>query len=66
VQKKPGLSKYDATQAAYSLDELMEVAMKNVPEKLHKCTPLTLKATGFTLLLKLDFECLKMGKEMPS
>ncbi|KAI8905440.1 nucleoside phosphatase GDA1/CD39 [Gorgonomyces haynaldii] len=47
VQKKPGLSSYtNGQEASASLDELMQVALKNVPKKLHKCTPLTLKATA--------------------
>ncbi|KAK7516385.1 nucleoside phosphatase GDA1/CD39 [Phyllosticta citriasiana] len=49
--KKPGgsgLSSYksDAEGAAKSLDPLMEVAVKNVPEKLHGCTPVAVKATA--------------------
>jgi len=43
-----GLSSYkgDAEGAAKSLDPLMEVAMKNVPEKLKSCTPVAVKATA--------------------
>ncbi|KAK5133334.1 Guanosine-diphosphatase [Meristemomyces frigidus] len=43
-----GLSSYkgDAEGAAMSLDPLMEVAMKNVPEKLKGCTPVAVKATA--------------------
>nr|POF14009.1 putative guanosine-diphosphatase [Quercus suber] len=43
-----GLSSYksDAEGAAKSLDVLMEVAMKNVPEKLKGCTPIAVKATA--------------------
>lgn len=49
--KKPGgsgLSSYksDAEGAAKSLDPLMEVAVKNVPEKLQGCTPVAVKATA--------------------
>jgi len=49
--KKPGgsgLSSYksDAEGAAKSLDPLMEVAMKNVPDKLKGCTPIAVKATA--------------------
>eukprot|EP01012_Entosiphon_sulcatum_P014238 TRINITY_DN192_c0_g1_i4.p1 TRINITY_DN192_c0_g1~~TRINITY_DN192_c0_g1_i4.p1 ORF type:complete len:436 (-),score=59.41 TRINITY_DN192_c0_g1_i4:26-1333(-) len=45
---KPGLSAYkaDPKQAALSLKPLMEIAVKNVPQKLHKCTPIALKATA--------------------
>jgi guanosine-diphosphatase len=43
-----GLSSYgeDAEGAAKSLDVLMDVAMKHVPEKLKACTPLAVKATA--------------------
>ena len=43
-----GLSSYksDAEGAAMSLDPLMEVAMKNVPDKLKSCTPIAVKATA--------------------
>jgi len=43
-----GLSSYktDAEGAAKSLDVLMNVAMKNVPEKLKACTPVAVKATA--------------------
>lgn len=43
-----GLSSYgqDAEGAAKSLDVLMDVALKNVPEKLQKCTPISVKATA--------------------
>ncbi|KAF2138772.1 uncharacterized protein K452DRAFT_255628 [Aplosporella prunicola CBS 121167] len=43
-----GLSSYkaDAEGAAKSLDPLMEVALKNVPEKLQGCTPIAVKATA--------------------
>ncbi len=43
-----GLSAYadDPEAAATSLDMLMEVAMKNVPEKLRGCTPVAVKATA--------------------
>lgn len=43
-----GLSSYkgDAEGAAKSLDELMDVAVKNVPEKLKGCTPVAVKATA--------------------
>jgi len=43
-----GLSSYgsDAEGAAKSLDVLMDVAVKNVPEKLKGCTPVAVKATA--------------------
>lgn len=43
-----GLSSYkdDAEGAAKSLDVLMDVAMKHVPEKLKACTPVAVKATA--------------------
>ena len=43
-----GLSSYDADSvgAAKSLDVLMEVAMKNVPESYRSCTPVAVKATA--------------------
>ncbi|EMC98054.1 hypothetical protein BAUCODRAFT_120961 [Baudoinia panamericana UAMH 10762] len=43
-----GLSSYrsDAEGAAKSLDVLMDVAVKNVPEKLQGCTPVAVKATA--------------------
>ncbi|KAF2083991.1 nucleoside phosphatase GDA1/CD39 [Saccharata proteae CBS 121410] len=43
-----GLSSYkaDAEGAAASLDPLLEVALKNVPDKLKSCTPIAVKATA--------------------
>ncbi len=43
-----GLSSYgsDPEAAAKSLDVLMEVAVRNVPEKLKGCTPVAVKATA--------------------
>lgn len=43
-----GLSSYkaDAEGAAKSLDVLMDVAVKSVPEKLQSCTPVAVKATA--------------------
>ncbi|KAF2103932.1 nucleoside phosphatase GDA1/CD39 [Rhizodiscina lignyota] len=43
-----GLSSYksDAEGAAKSLDVLLDVAMKNVPDKLKACTPIAVKATA--------------------
>ncbi|KAJ2310346.1 Guanosine-diphosphatase, partial [Coemansia sp. RSA 2704] len=47
-QIKPGLSSFkeDARGAAASLDSLMDVAMKHVPESLRGCTPVAVKATA--------------------
>ncbi|KAK3059070.1 Guanosine-diphosphatase [Extremus antarcticus] len=52
-----GLSSYagDAEGAARSLDVLLDVAIKNVPEKLRSCTPVAVKATAGLR---------KLGKEM--
>ncbi|OLL24167.1 putative guanosine-diphosphatase [Neolecta irregularis DAH-3] len=49
----PGLSSYakDPEAAAKSLDELLDVAAKNVPEELHACTPIAVKATAGLRLL---------------
>jgi guanosine-diphosphatase len=43
-----GLSSFDedAEGAAKSLDVLLDVAMKNVPDKLKGCTPIAVKATA--------------------
>lgn len=43
-----GLSSYDADAegAAKSLDMLMDVAVKNVPESYQRCTPVAVKATA--------------------
>ncbi|KAG0280946.1 Guanosine-diphosphatase [Linnemannia exigua] len=45
---KPGLSSYDdnAQAAAESLDPLLKIALKTVPEFLHKSTPVAVKATA--------------------
>lgn len=45
---EPGLSSFenDPKAAAHSLDSLMEVAMKGVPETLWGCTPVAVKATA--------------------
>lgn len=50
---KPGLSSYDsdAEGAAQSLDILMDVAVKHVPESLKPCTPVAVKATAGLRLL---------------
>lgn len=43
-----GLSKYkdDPEAAAHTLDALMEVAMRTVPDKLKACSPVAVKATA--------------------
>ena len=51
TEKKPGgsgLSSYkaDAEGAAKSLDPLLDVAMKHVPDELKSCTPIAVKATA--------------------
>ncbi|KAI8599237.1 nucleoside diphosphatase Gda1 [Dissophora ornata] len=52
-QIMPGLSKYDedAEGAARSLDSLLEAAMKEIPQYLHKSTPVAVKATAGLRLL---------------
>ncbi|KAI9757079.1 MAG: Guanosine-diphosphatase [Lichina confinis] len=51
-----GLSSYegDADGAARSLDPLMEVAMKAVPDTLKACTPIAVKATAGLRVLGAD------------
>lgn len=46
--REPGLSYYKSSpqQAAESLDELMDEAVKVVPKDLWKCTPVAVKATA--------------------
>ncbi|KAG9791547.1 putative guanosine-diphosphatase [Exophiala dermatitidis] len=56
TEKRPegsGLSSYksDAEGAAKSLDPLMEVAMKTVPDEYKSCTPVAVKATAGLRLL---------------
>lgn len=53
---KGGLSSYaeDAEGAAKSLDPLLEVALKSVPDKLKSCTPIAVKATAGLRMLKGD------------
>ncbi|KIW64776.1 hypothetical protein PV04_09686 [Phialophora macrospora] len=56
TEPKPGgsgLSSYktDAEGAARSLDPLMEVAMKSVPDEYKSCTPIAVKATAGLRLL---------------
>ncbi|KAK9463714.1 nucleoside phosphatase family-domain-containing protein [Lipomyces oligophaga] len=45
---KPGLSSYptDSNAAARSLDPLLAVAMKEVPDEYKSCTPIAVKATA--------------------
>jgi guanosine-diphosphatase len=53
VQKNPGLSSYAGRPdaAAQSLDSLLDVAVRTVPESLHSCTPVAVKATAGLRLL---------------
>ncbi|KAI8976092.1 nucleoside phosphatase GDA1/CD39 [Pilobolus umbonatus] len=53
---EPGLSSYkdDPKKAAESLDKLMEIAVKNVPEQYQSCTPIAVKATAGLRLLGAD------------
>ncbi|KAJ1859340.1 Guanosine-diphosphatase [Coemansia sp. RSA 2703] len=55
-QIKPGLSSFgdNANGAAHSLDGLMDVAMKGVPEQLRSCTPIAVKATAGLRMLGVD------------
>lgn len=50
---QPGLSsfKQDAEGAAKSLDPLLNVALKTVPDRLKSCTPIAVKATAGLRLL---------------
>jgi guanosine-diphosphatase len=50
---QPGLSSFarDPTAAAASLDALMEEAVRVVPESLHHCSPIEVKATAGLRLL---------------
>ncbi|EIW59303.1 guanosine diphosphatase [Trametes versicolor FP-101664 SS1] len=52
-QRQPGLSdyRYAPSAAAESLDELLDEAMRVVPEPLRKCTPVAVKATAGLRLL---------------
>ncbi|PKK75516.1 hypothetical protein RhiirC2_736422, partial [Rhizophagus irregularis] len=52
---EPGLSSYgdNPEAAANSLNDLMEVALKNVPKELQHCTPVAVKATAGLRLLGL-------------
>lgn len=53
VQKHPGLSAFAGhpEEAAQSLDSLLDVAMRTVPEHLRRCTPVAVKATAGLRLL---------------
>ena len=53
---KGGLSSYkaDALGAAKSLDPLLAVALKAVPDKLKSCTPIAVKATAGLRMLEGD------------
>ena len=53
VQRQPGLSAYAGhpDEAAMSLDSLLDVAVRTVPEALRRCTPVTVKATAGLRLL---------------
>ncbi|EGF80905.1 hypothetical protein BATDEDRAFT_34942 [Batrachochytrium dendrobatidis JAM81] len=72
-QVKPGLSSYtDPTLAAASLDSLLQTALQNVPQSLHQCTPITVKATAGLRMLKGDMSTrilaaiqTKLDKEYP-
>lgn len=50
---KPGLSSFkeDAEGAAESLDTLLDVAMRTIPDKLKACSPIAVKATAGLRLL---------------
>jgi guanosine-diphosphatase len=53
MQKVPGLSAYAGRpdDAAQSLDSLLDVAVRTVPEALRSCTPVAVKATAGLRLL---------------
>ncbi|RKP13343.1 nucleoside phosphatase GDA1/CD39 [Piptocephalis cylindrospora] len=53
LQTKPGLSAYpdDPEAAARSLDTLLDAARSHIPEGMHACTPITVKATAGLRLL---------------
>src|SRR5271154_4686197 len=52
-QIKPGLSSYanSPEKAAESLDELLDIAVAEIPKELQSCTPLAIKATAGLRLL---------------
>ncbi|THH32440.1 hypothetical protein EUX98_g1781 [Antrodiella citrinella] len=52
-QTKPGLSKYEGRplEAAQSLDELLDEAVRVIPVSLRACTPVAVKATAGLRLL---------------
>ncbi|KAI9230322.1 MAG: nucleoside phosphatase GDA1/CD39 [Piptocephalis tieghemiana] len=53
LQTKPGLSAYpdDPEAAARSLNTLLDAARSHIPEGMHACTPITVKATAGLRLL---------------
>ncbi|KAI0260225.1 nucleoside phosphatase GDA1/CD39 [Gloeopeniophorella convolvens] len=53
VQKGPGLSAFSGhpEDAAQSLDSLLDVAVRTVPEALRRCSPVAVKATAGLRLL---------------
>lgn len=53
---EPGLSHYadNPEAAADSLEELLQVAVENVPQSMQKCTPIAVKATAGLRLLGTD------------
>ena len=51
VQTIPGLSSYTPDLAAQSLDSLLEEALKSIPVRSHKTTPMAVKATAGLRLL---------------
>ena len=53
VQKHPGLSAFAGRpeEAAQSLDSLLDIAMRTIPEQLRRCTPVAVKATAGLRLL---------------
>ncbi|KAL2917753.1 Guanosine-diphosphatase [Polyrhizophydium stewartii] len=53
-QLKPGLSAFADPAAAASLDPLLRTALANVPAALHRCTPVTVKATAGLRMLAGD------------
>jgi len=63
---KPGLSAYPEhpKKAADSLDSLLQFAIKEIPEELHECTPVSVKATaGLRLLGKEESDAILKAVE---